>query len=429
MTRDPAGRHDIQPTPRGLPAPRQPVLQRELGPVLLTLYGLGTILGAGIYVVIGEVAGAAGLLTPFAFVLAALVASLTALSFSELTARVPEAGGPIDYARQAFGRRGLCIAIGWGLVATGTVSGATILTGFERYASLFIDLPRAWTLIIVTLALGGIAIAGMRESAWFMAATTLLGMVGLGYVVWVAAPAMGDAPARLAESVSGLEFGMITGLFLGAFLAFYSFIGFEDMANLAEEVNDVKRTMPRAIISAVVISLLVYALVATAATSVLAPEDLAGAQAPLVAVVEAMGHPGVPLGLISLFIIVNGALGQIIMATRLLMDMGRDRAGAPSMLGRVHPRTHTPIIATLAVTTTILLLALFLPLATLANLTSAIMLAVFVTVNASLIVLKRRGQPEDVPNVPRWIPWAGLLLSTGALVTQGVLTATGGLGG
>lgn len=428
MTRDSKDRPET-PSPQGLPAPRQPVLQREVGPVLLTLYGLGTILGAGIYVVIGEVAGAAGLLTPFAFVLAALVASLTALSFSELTARIPEAGGPIDYARQAFGRRGLCIAIGWGLVATGTVSGATILTGFERYASLFIDLPRAWTLVAVTLALGGIAIAGMRESAWFMAVTTLLGMAGLGYVVWVAAPDMGDAPVRLAESLGGLEFGMIAGLFLGAFLALYSFIGFEDMSNLAEEVHDVKRSMPRAIVSAVVISLVVYALVAVAATSVLSPDDLAAARAPLVAVVEATGHPGVPLGLISLFIIVNGALGQIIMATRLLMDMGRDRSGAPPAFGRVHPRTRTPVIATLVVTGTILALALLLPLATLANLTSAIMLAVFVTVNGSLIVLKRRGQPEDVPNVPRWIPWAGLVLSTGALVTQGILTVTGGTPG
>ncbi len=429
MARDPDGQQEPRTEPQGLPAPRQAVLQRELGPVLLTLYGLGTILGAGIYVVIGEVAGGHAVVPPVAFGRAAVGASRTTLSFSALAARMPGAGARIEAARQAFGRRGLCVAIGWGLVATGVVSGATILTGFERYASLFVDLPRAGTLVIVTLALGAIAIAGMRESAWFMAITTLLGMAGLGYVVWVAAPVMGDAPLRLAESLGGLEFGMLTGLFLGAFLAFYSFIGFEDMSNLAEEVHDVKRNMPRAIASAVVISLVVYALVAVAATSVLSPDDLAGARAPLVAVVEATGHPGVPLGLVSLFIIVNGALGQMIMATRLLMDMGRDRAGAPPLLGRVHPRTHTPVIATLAVTGAVLLLALFLPLATLANLTSAIMLAVFVTVNASLIVLKRRGQPEDVPDVPRWIPWAGLLLSAGALVTQGVLTATGGPAG
>lgn len=398
------------------------MLQRELGPVLLTLYGLGTILGAGIYVVIGEVAGAAGLLTPLAFVLAALVASLTALSFSELTARIPDAGGPIDYAREAFGRRRLCIAIGWGLAATGVVSAATILTGFERYASLFIDVPAMLTIALVTLALGGVAIAGMRESAWFMAVTTLLGIGGLAYVVWVAAPSMGDAPIRLATSLADLEAGLVLGLFLGAFLAFYSFIGFEDMANLAEEVRDVKRTLPRAIMAAVVISLVIYALVAVAATSVLSPDDLALAHAPLVAVVEARGHPGEPLGLISLFIIVNGALGQIIMATRLIMDMGRDRRGAPAFLGRVHPRTHTPVIATVLITATVLLLALFLPLRTLANLTSAIMLAVFVTVNASLIVLKRRGQPEDVPNVPGVIPWLGLVLSAGALIAQGVIT-------
>jgi len=416
-------------TPRGLPAPRQAVLQRELGPVLLTLYGLGTILGAGIYVVIGEVAGAAGLLTPVAFVLAALVASLTALSFSELTARIPDAGGPVDYAREAFGRRGLCIAIGWGLAATGTVSAATILTGFERYASLFVELPALLTIALVTLALGGVAIAGMRESAWFMAITTLLGIGGLAYVVWVAAPLMGDAPISIArtlgEAVGDPGTGLLLGLFLGAFLAFYSFIGFEDMANLAEEVREVKRNLPRAIVAAVVTSLVIYALVAVAATSVLAPDELALAHAPLVAVVEARDHPGEPLGLISLFIIVNGALGQIIMATRLIMDMGRDRRGAPAMLGRVHPVTHTPVIATVLVTTAVLVLALFLPLKTLANLTSTIMLAVFVTVNASLIVLKRRGQPEDVPNVPRWIPWLGLLLSLGALGAQALLAGLG----
>mgnify|MGYP006293180163 CR=1 FL=1 len=412
-------------TPKGLPAPRQAVLQRELGPVLLTLYGLGTILGAGIYVVIGEVAGAAGMLTPFAFVLAALVASLTALSFSELTARIPDAGGPIDYAREAFGRRRLCIAIGWGLAATGVVSAATILTGFERYASLFIDVPPLLTITLVTLVLGGVAIAGMRESAWFMAVTTLLGIGGLAYVVWVAAPVMGDAPLVLANTLADLQGGLLIGLFLGAFLAFYSFIGFEDMANLAEEVRDVKRTLPRAIMAAVVISLVIYALVAVAATSVLSPDDLALAHAPLVAVVEARGHPGEPLGLISLFIIVNGALGQMIMATRLIMDMGRDRRGAPAVLGRVHPRTHTPAIATVVVVVAVLVLALFLPLKTLANLTSTIMLAVFVTVNASLIVLKHRGQPEDVPNVPRWIPRLGLLLSAGALVAQGVIVAWG----
>ena len=421
--------HQDKSDPQGLPAPRQAVLQRELGPILLTLYGLGTILGAGIYVVIGEVAGAAGLLTPLAFVLAALVASLSALSFSELTARIPDAGGPIDYAREAFGRRRLCIAIGWGLVATGVVSAATILTGFERYASLFVELPTLLTITLVTLALGGVAIAGMRESAWFMAVTTLLGIGGLAYVVWVAAPAMGEAPlvlvGTLSDAVINPEAGLLLGLFLGAFLAFYSFIGFEDMANLAEEVRDVKRNLPRAIIAAVILSLLIYALVAVAATSVLSPDELALAHAPLVAVVEARGNPGEPLGLISLFIIVNGALGQIIMATRLLMDMGRDRRGAPAMLGRVHPRTHTPVIATLAVTAAVLLLALFLPLKTLANLTSAVMLAVFLTVNASLIVLKRRGQPEDVPNIPRWIPWLGLALSAGALVAQGLIVGLG----
>lgn len=415
--------HRPSPPPTILPMPKQPALKRELGPVLLILYGLGTILGAGIYVVIGEVAGTAGLLTPFAFVLAALVASLTALSFSELTARIPAAGGPIDYAREAFGRRSLNIAIGWGLAITGMVSAATVLTGFERYASLFIDLPSLLTVAMTTLLLGGIAMAGIRESAWFMAVTTLLGIGGLGYVVWVAAPDMIGAPIALAGALDNIEAQMLLGMFLGSFLAFFAFIGFEDMTTLAEEVRDVKRNLPRAIVATVLISLAIYALVTVAATSVLPPDLLAEAQAPLVAVVEAKGHPGVPLGLISLLIIVNGALAQIIMAARLIMDMGRNRQGAPAFLGQIHPRTHTPLIATVLATTVTLLLALFLPLKTLANLTSGIVLAVFVTVNASLIALKRRGQPGDVPNLPRWIPWSGMTLSAAALVAQGLIIA------
>lgn len=401
-------------------------LAREIGTPLLTIYGLGTILGAGIYVIIGEVAGAAGFLAPLAFLLAATVAGLTALSFSELVARIPESGGPVDFTHRAFGQWWVSAATGWALAATGIVSAATILTGFEQYLSIFVSWP-SWLVIAGTgLLLGVVAAVGLRESAWVMGTTTALGVGGLVYVIGVAVPTMGDGLGEVVGAAGSLEGGMTGGLFLGAFLAFYSFIGFEDMVNLAEEVTDPRTSVPRAIVVALLVSLVLYVVVSWAAVSVVAPDELAGSQAPLVAVVEARGQPGWILGTVSLFIIVNGALAQIIMASRLLMDMGRDRRGAPDELGRVHSRTDTPVLATVLATAAVLLLALFLPLRSLANLTSAIVLAVFATVNASLIVLKRRGQPDSVPDVPPWIPWAGALLSAGAVLAQLVVDGVGG---
>jgi len=401
-------------------------LAREIGAPLLTIYGLGTILGAGIYVIIGEVAGAAGFLTPLAFLLAAVVAGLTALSFSELVARIPESGGPVDFTHRAFDRRWVSAATGWALAATGVVSAATILTGFEQYLSIFVSWP-AWLVISGTgLLLGVVAAVGLKESAWVMGTTTALGVGGLIYVIWMAAPTMGEGVGEVTGALTSLDGGMASGLFLGAFLAFYSFIGFEDMVNLAEEVKDARTSVPRSILVALVVSLVLYVVVSWAAISVVAPQELAGSEAPLVAVVEARGQPGWILGLVSLFIIVNGALAQIIMASRLLMDMGRDDLGAPAFLRRVHPRTDTPLLSTTLATAAVLLLALFLPLRSLANLTSAIVLAVFATVNASLIVLKRRGQPESVPDIPRWIPWSGAVISAGAVVAQLLVDGVGG---
>jgi basic amino acid/polyamine antiporter, APA family len=405
---------------------RHSPLAREIGTPLLTIYGLGTILGAGIYVIIGEVAGAAGFLAPLAFLLAAAVAGLTALSFSELVARIPESGGPVDFTHRAFGRRWVAAATGWALAATGVVSAATILTGFQQYLSIFVSWP-GWVVVAGTgILLGVVAAVGLKESAWVMGTTTALGVGGLIYVIWMAAPTMGEGMGEVTGAVTSLDGGLASGLFLGAFLAFYSFIGFEDMVNLAEEVEDARTSVPRAIVVALVVSLVLYVVVSWAAVSVVPPQELAGSEAPLVAVVEARGQPGWILGLVSLFIIVNGALAQIIMASRLLMDMGRDDLGAPAFLRRVHPRTNTPLLTTALATAAVLLLALFLPLRSLANLTSAIVLGVFATVNASLIVLKGRGQPEAVPDVPRWIPWTGAIVSAGAVVAQLLVDGVGG---
>jgi amino acid transporter len=205
----------------------------------------------------------------------------------------------------------------------------------------------------------------------------------------------------------------------------YSFIGFGDMAQTAEEVEEVRKTLPRAMILALIVVFATYLVVAMAVTGSGDPAELAEASAPLVAAVERFGWTGWPFILASLFVIVNGGLTQIIAAARLLYDLARDGNRAPSVFARVSARFDTPVLATLAASAAALALALLVPLGRLAQATSLAILVVFFAVNAALLALKRRDQPEGVPDV--WIGWPvlGMFFCAGAVVGQVALWLTG----
>src|SRR6056297_2722128 len=216
-------------------------LTRDVGLVQLTFYGTGTILGAGIFVVIGEVLGEAGGLAPLAYLLAALVAVTTALSYSEMAARVPTAGGPIDYVERTFGSFWLGSLAGWALITANVVSAATITTGFVAYMSSFLELTDWIATSAVVVVATGLAIVGTRQSAWFMTVTTLIGIGTLLFVLWALRDGLWAAPAAVWEATgSGGGDSLAPALMGGAFLAIFSFIGFGDMAQTAEEVRDVR---------------------------------------------------------------------------------------------------------------------------------------------------------------------------------------------
>jgi len=393
-------------------------LKREIGLLQLSFYGTGTILGAGIFVVIGEVLGEAGGLAPLAYLLAAVVALTTALSYSEMAARVPTAGGPIDYVERAFGRRWLGSLTGWALIVANVVSAATITTGFVAYLSSFIAVNDWLATMLVIVAVVGVAAVGMKESAWLMTVTTLIGIGTLVVVLWALRDGLSAAPQAIATAPTQIDGSAWAALMGGAFLAIYSFIGFGDMAQTAEEVRDVKRVLPKAMIVSLVVVFVFYLAVSTALVGSGGLEELAAAKAPLVHAAGREGWPELPIALASLAVIVNGALTQVIASARLLFDAGRDGRGAPAVFGRVSASTHTPLYATLAVGTLVLGLALFVPLKQLATGTGFAILVVFVGVNASLIVAKRREQPSDVPNIPTLIPWIGTFVCLGALIGQ-----------
>jgi amino acid transporter len=399
-------------------------LRRVLSLPLITFYGLGTILGAGIYVLIGKVAGIAGMHAPFAFLIAAAVAALSGFAYAELGSRYPISGGEAVFVEEGLGFRKLSVLVGLLTAAAGLVSAATIAHGFVGYVNVFVAVPAMPVLVSIVLALGLLAAWGILESVWAAAIATVIEIAGLVLVIAVAAPSLETLPARWQELLPPTDALAWSGIMLGAFLAFYAFVGFEDMVNVAEEVQDPERNMPKAILLALAISAALYFLVALVAVLSLPPEQLASAAAPLALIVERYGgHSPLLISAISLFAVVNGALVQIIMAARILYGMSA--AGwIPSVFSRVNAYTGTPVFSTAVATCCVLLLALALPLITLAKATSAVVLLIFMLVNLALIRIKRRvPAPAGAKIYPNWIPWGGLLLSATLLGVQVVAIA------
>lgn len=400
-------------------------LERSMGLGNLIFYGTGTILGAGIFVVVGEVVGAAGVLAPIAYVAAALVAFTTALSFAELGARIPDAGGPIEFADQAFGKEWLADTTGWLLIVANIVSAATIVTGFVAYLNSFVSVPEWLAIVGLVAAITAVAAIGIKQSAWFMTVTTLIGIVALLAVLWATKDNLVAAPAKL---LSGEGWGVdaATGIFAGAFLAVYSFIGFGDMVQTGEEVKHVERTMPRAIITSLIIVFVFYLAISLALVGGNDIDGIAEAEAPLVEAVAQQGWPELPIAIASLFVIVNGALAQIVAASRMMMDMARDdRSRMPQRMARINDATSTPVLATLVAAGVVLALALFFPLKTLASGTSLAILLVFLVCNASLWKLKKRDQPENVPDMWKLVPVLGAIFCALAIVGQIALWVLG----
>lgn len=400
-----------------MPAPH--ALKRTLTLPLLTFFGLGTILGAGIYVLVGEVAGLAGMHAPLAFVVAAVVASFTAFSYAELAARHPTSAAEAVYVQEGFGRPWLSMLAGALVLFAALASAAALANGFAAYLRLFVDVP-AWTAVLaVLLALGALAAWGIHESARAAAVATLIEIGGLLLVVAVSGESLLALPQRLPELAPPLRGAAWPGIFLAAFVAFFAFIGFEDMANLAEEVIEPERTMPRAILLALAIATALYLLVAVTAVLALSRAELAGNDAPLALMyAKATGREPFFIGLIALFAVLNGALVLLIRAARVLHGLSA-RGWLPAGLGRVHPVRRTPMLATAVVTAATLVLALALPLVSLARATSAAILVVFCLINLALLRIRRRvPAPPGVRGYPAVVPLAGCVLSLLLLAVQ-----------
>jgi len=404
---------------------RKPELKRVLSLPLLVLYGLGTTIGAGIYALIGKVADVAGFHAPLSFLVASLLAGVTALSFAELSVRFPKSAGEAVYVRNGLRSDALAVAVGFMVIAVGLVSAAAVVNGFAGYFKDLVAAPRSAAIIGVIIVLGGVAAWGIGQSVAAAAAITLVEVGGLAVIIWGGHESLAALPAHVGDFLPPLELGAWTGLLAGAFLAFYAFIGFEDMVNVAEEVRDVSRNLPLAIVITFVATLVLYLLVAAISVLALPPRELAASPAPLSLLFErTTGASGSVISAVAILATINGALIQIIMASRILYGLAAQEL-LPPWFGQVHPKTRTPVNATAAATGIVLVLALPLGLAVLAQITSALALVIFALVNLSLWRIKERDRHSAAANwrLPRWVPAVGFLVTVGFLAAEGLRLA------
>jgi APA family basic amino acid/polyamine antiporter len=384
-------------------------LNRVIGPVGLILYGVGVTLGAGIYALVGEMAGVAGVYTPVAFVLAGILAGLTALSYAELGSRFPESAGEAAYVGRAFNRRLLTAIAGYGVALSGATSAAVVLHGFAGYVGEISDIPSWLSISGALILLVLIAIWGVKESIWVAGLITLIEAVGLLIIIAVAAPEAVASPEPLIPTIA-IPW---SGLFAASVMAFFAFIGFEDIANMAEEVRRPHRTLPLAILVTLVVSSLFYVAVSWVAVRAMSPELLAQEGGPLAALYEqATGRSGAPIAYIALLAMVNGALVQVIMASRVLYGLSK-RGLAPRIFGAIHAKRRTPFIATGVAGLVIAALALSGVLGQLAIMASTVTLLVFALVNGALLALRLRDDSvrDNVFRAPLWAPALGLIAS------------------
>lgn len=383
-------------------------LRRSLGLPLVALYGLGNILGAGIYVLVGKVAGEAGYSTVLAFLVAMVIAGLTAFSYMELSGRYPASASVSVYLHKAFGKRWLSVGIGLAMVAAGITSAATLAKGFAGYLNVLVPAPEVLAAFGLLALLGLIAARGIGESATLAGVFTLVEIAGLALVIFAGRSSLAafDASKLLTiDPAVGLS-----GIVGGAFLAFYAFIGFEDMVNVAEETKRPERTMPLAILISLVVSTILYLLVATVAIAAVSPAELARSSAPLSLVyARETGGSALFLTIIGISAAVNGVIVQIIMGSRVLYGLSR-QGWLDSRLATVDAKTKTPVLATMIVVGLMAVGVAFLPLVSLARLTSLIVLSIFTLVNVSLILIKRRHKKhEGAITVPILVPYLGAL--------------------
>lgn len=415
-----------------------PRLRRAVTGPLLFLFILGDVLGAGVYALIGEMAGDAGGLVWLSFGVALAMAMLTAFSYAELVTKYPQAGGSAVYAEKAFRSPLVAFLVGFCMLSAGMVSAAGLSLAFTgEYLTAFLDVPQVPAAVVFLVVVALVNAWGIKESLRANVVMTAIESAGLVLVIVLGAWAIGRGDADLGGAFTPpAETSVWLAVLGSALVAFYSFVGFETSANLAEEVRDVSRVYPRALFGALATAGGVYILLGFVAPAVVPPQELAESSGPLLEVVRTAGFVSPELfAAIALVAVANGALLTMIMTSRLAYGMARQDL-LPAPLAKVLPGRRTPGVAIVVTTAIAIALAVTGELVDLASTVVLLLLFVFLSTNVAVLVLRRDTVEHDHFRTPTVMPvlaiatcvllltqqeaqhWAlaGLLLAAGAVL-------------
>ncbi|ETD34249.1 MULTISPECIES: APC family permease [Williamsia] len=395
-------------------------LKRKITGPLLFLFILGDVLGAGIYALMGVLSEEVGGALWAPLIVALLLALLTAGSYAELVTKYPQAGGAAIFAERAFKQPIVSFLVGFCMLAAGVTSAAGLALAFSgEYLKTFIDVPTVPAALVFLALVACLNARGISESVKSNVVMTIIEVSGLVIVIAVVGVMLGEGRgdvSRVTEFPDGSTPAM--AILSGAIIAYYSFVGFETSANVAEEIRNPSRVYPLALFGSLATAGLVYVLVGLASSIALPASTLSESSGPLLAVVgeSGVGIPDWVFSLIALVAVANGALLTMIMASRLTFGMAEHRL-LPSALGKVLPKRRTPWAAIVATTLVAMLLTLTGDLSTLAETVVLLLLFVFISTNIAVLVLRRDPVDHKHFRVPTVIPILGVA-SCVLLLTQ-----------
>ncbi|MFX1409071.1 MAG: APC family permease [Promethearchaeota archaeon] len=368
---------------------KSPKLKRRVSLFALTVYGVGNVLGAGIYALIGEVLGKTGNISWLAFILASITGALTGLSYAELSAMYPKSAAEFVYTEEAFKKRVLSFILGWIIIFSGILSAATVALAFGAYLADLINVPSIFVMIsysiLLVIALSIINSLGIKTSTRTNIIFTLIEASGLIIIIFLGL--FGKREPNYFLLPSGASFAVI---FSSVALIFFAYIGFEDIANIAEEVKEPQKNIPKAIIYSIIITTILYCLTAISVVKILPHGDIADSDAPLNEVAAKILGPGggIIMSFIALFATANTVLIMLIVTSRMMYGMARDKA-LPEKLCEISPKFRTPTTSVLLTMCFTLIPILFGDISVVAHATVFGVLINFILVNISLIALRK----------------------------------------
>jgi APA family basic amino acid/polyamine antiporter len=354
------------------------------------MYGVGLILGAGIYVLIGEAAGFAGNALWISFILGSIVAAFAGLSYSELTALFPRAAAEYVFVKEGFRSDFIGFLVGWLTILTSIITAATVALGFGGYLEELTSVPILISALAILGVLSFVNFIGIKESAWANTIFAIVTISGLGIIIFIGFSFPIEYEIDYFENPMGFN-----GIILAFVLVFFAFIGFEDIANVAEEVRRPQKTMPKGIMLSVLITTIIYILVSLASIRIVGWEQLAESSAPLAFVAEQrLGQQGhLILSIIALFATASTILITLVAGARIFYGMARD-GSLPSKLGLIHHKTKTPWLAVVLIFATAVGFSFVGDIVIVANIVVFAVVITFAMINLAVILL-RYVKPDD----------------------------------